>query len=151
MIFWVSCCQNVNSPLSVLVPLVYNWWAKSSVQPLCLGTASVPLTRAGWEGPSIVQESGWILYTGTRHTCSRDTGICQASVLSSQLSTEHHKEKLLITAKLTPDKMGWSWKSAQLKRMPGSCRVAATCQNWPLLVLLIWNWNISASCDKLRN
>ena len=82
MIFWVSCCQNVNSPLSVLVPLVYNWWAKSSVQPLCLGTASVPLTRAGWEGPSIVQESGWILYTGTRHTCSRDTGICQASVLS---------------------------------------------------------------------
>ena len=82
MIFWVSCCQNVNSPLSVLVPLVYNWWAKSSVQPLCLGTASVPLTRAGWEGPSIVKQSGRILYTGTRHTCSRDTGICQASVLS---------------------------------------------------------------------
>ena len=86
MIFWVSCCQNVNSPLSVLVPLVYNWWAKSSVQPLCLGTASVPLTRAGWEGPSIVQESGWILYTGTRHTCSKQ-GHWHLSGFSPFIST----------------------------------------------------------------
>ena len=53
-----------------------------------------------FEALAHMQQDAWTpVQAGTR-------AFVRLQSFQSQLSTEHHKEKLLITAKLTPDKMG---------------------------------------------